>query len=186
MLVNNGPKFTESVGLQPTCRYCGRMFKSAQGLSTHIYMHERAGDHLLHGSEQVPVRVVQQPAAALVPVIEPSGSASNVDEEQKSKGMIENHGISAVPARPFRMTRRFTITEKLKIIEKYKENDCNVSVTCRWVQSEFKRQTFDRKSLRTMVSREHIFRQATGTKRARKTVRERTGYFHRMDRELAK
>ena len=33
MFLNNGPKFTESVGIQPTCRYCGRKFKAAQGLS---------------------------------------------------------------------------------------------------------------------------------------------------------
>ena len=124
MLVNNGPKFTESVGLQPTCRYCGRMFKSTQSLSTHIYMHERAGDNILHGSKQVPVRVVQHPA----------GPVSNLVEEQKSTGKIENHRRIAVPARPFRMTRRFTIAEKIQIIEKYKENDSNVSVTCRWLQ----------------------------------------------------
>ena len=43
MLLKDGPKFTESVGLQPTCRYCGRMFKGAQGLSAHIFMHQRAG-----------------------------------------------------------------------------------------------------------------------------------------------
>ena len=43
MWLNNGPKYTESFGLQPTCRYCGRMFKSTQGLSAHVFMHERAG-----------------------------------------------------------------------------------------------------------------------------------------------
>ena len=119
-------------------------------------------------------------------MIKPAGPVSNVVEEQKSTGKIENHGRIAVPACPFRMMRRFTIAEKLRIIEKYNENASNVSATCRWVQSEFNRQNFDRKSLRMMVSREPIFPQATGTKRARKTVRGRTGYFQRMDRELAK
>ena len=32
MLLKDGPKFTESVGVQPTCRYCGRMIKGAQGI----------------------------------------------------------------------------------------------------------------------------------------------------------
>ena len=69
MLINQGPKFTESVGLQPTCRYCGRMFKAAQGLSAHIFMHERAGDEILHDSKQVPGRVIQPALAAPVPSI---------------------------------------------------------------------------------------------------------------------
>ena len=83
------------------------------------------------------------------------------------------------------MTRRFTIAEKLRIIEKFKESG-NASATCRWVKSEFNRQTFDRKSLRKMVSKEQILRKASGTKRARKTIRARTGQFHRMDKELAR
>ena len=37
-----------------------------------------------------------------------------------------------------------------------------------------------------MVSRENVLRAAVGTKKIRKTVRARTGSFHRMDRELAK
>ena len=37
-----------------------------------------------------------------------------------------------------------------------------------------------------MVSRENIYQNARGTKRVRKSVRPRTGIFHRMDKELAK
>ena len=37
-----------------------------------------------------------------------------------------------------------------------------------------------------MISREEALRKAEGTKRVRKTVRARVGYFQRMDKELAK
>ena len=36
-----------------------------------------------------------------------------------------------------------------------------------------------------MVSRQEIIFKAKGTKKARKTVRPKTGYFHRMDKKLA-
>ena len=71
-----------------------------------------------------------------------------------------------------------------KDLDKYNKS-LNISDTCRWVRAEFNRSTFDRKSLRKMVSREQIFRKAAGTRRIRKTVRSGTGYFHRMDKELA-
>ena len=83
------------------------------------------------------------------------------------------------------MTRRFTVAEKLQIIEKFKKVGV-VSETCKWVMKVFKRPTFDRKSLRTMISREKIYRSAVCTKKVRKNVRPRTGTFGRMDKELAK
>ena len=186
MLLNYGPKFTESVGFQPTCRYCGRLFKAAQGLSVHIFMHERAGDVMLR-SEQAPNPgdnqiLLESPH----PVFRPVLPGSPVEQEHKSPIKIEDDKQIVVPERPavFSMTRRFTIAEKLRIIDKYKSN-MNISATCRWVQIKFNRATFDRKSLRKMISREKIFRKAAGTKSLRKTVRPRTGYFHRMDKALA-
>ena len=186
MILNNGPKFTESLGLQPCCRYCGRKFKAAQGLSAHLLMHERAGD-VMPSSELARNPAHNQPLLARPhPVSRPVLSGPPVHQEHKSPIKIEDDVQIVVPARPavFSMTRRFTIAEKIRIIDKYKSNR-NISATCRWVQMEFNRMTFDRKSLRKMVSREKIFRKAAGTKRVRKTVRSRTGYFHRMDKKLA-
>ena len=110
-----------------------------------------------------------------------------IEEEIKAhaegKEIVRNEVVMA-PGR-WSMTRRFTVAEKLKIIEKYKETE-NASATCRQVIDEFRRRTFDRKSLRTMVANEMNLRGALGTKRVRKTVRARTGQFPKMDTELAK
>ena len=82
------------------------------------------------------------------------------------------------------MTRNFTVAEKLRIVEKYKETG-NISGTCRWVKKEFRRTTFARKTLREMIAREAAYRSASGTKIIKKTVRSRTGQFHKMDKKLA-
>ena len=83
------------------------------------------------------------------------------------------------------MTRRFSVSEKLQIIKKAKELKSH-SETCRWVKDTFHRGTFARKTLRAMLDREDIFRESSGTKRIRKTVRNKTGLFPRMEKELAK
>ena len=83
------------------------------------------------------------------------------------------------------MTRWFTVSEKLSIIDKYHELK-NMSSTCRWVQRNFNRETFARKSLTKMIARENVYRETNGTKTLRKTVRARSGLYHRMDKELAR
>ena len=86
---------------------------------------------------------------------------------------------------PKLMTRRFTVAEKIAILDKFHEIN-NISATCRWVRTEFKRSTFARKSLSDMIAREEVYRRSTGTKAKRKSVRSRSGTFHRMDKELAR
>ena len=85
---------------------------------------------------------------------------------------------------PLQMTRRFSIAEKLTIIEKSKVLG-NISATCRWVRNEFNRPTFARKSLSDMVSKEEVYRKAVGTKRVKKSVKAKSGWFPRKDKELA-
>ena len=83
------------------------------------------------------------------------------------------------------MSGRFTIAEKLEILDVYKKSE-NISATCRWVQKKFHRATFARKSLSLMVSNEEAYRKARGTKTLKKTVRGKSGLFYRMDKELAR
>ena len=54
------------------------------------------------------------------------------------------------------------------------------------MRDHYHRPTFARKSLSLMLSREDVFRKASGIKKVRKTVRGRTGLFHRMDMQLAR
>ena len=119
----------------------------------------------------------------------PSVPSSPVPVRDKAKVVISGELEKPIIAKPKvtaeRMTRRFSVVEKIMIIDKYKETN-NISETCRWVRKKFNRNTFARKSLSAMVANEKIYRSASGTKKIRKTVRPRTGEFHRMDKELAR
>ena len=88
-------------------------------------MHERAGDKLLdsieHDERKVPLSVVPQEQKP-PPVID------EIKFSVEPKKVVINE--AALPPAKWFMTRRFTITEKLKIIEKYKESQ-NMSATCR-------------------------------------------------------
>ena len=121
MFVKSGPKFVEAVGLQLTCRYCARKFKAPQGLVSHIHMHEQAGDAIMH--EEVKVVHADIPSQLRALPIE-----EEIKAHAESKEIIQNEVVLA-PGR-WSMTRRFTVAEKLKIIEKYKETE-NTSATCR-------------------------------------------------------
>ena len=201
MLQHSGPKVVEASGVQPMCRYCKRKFLAPQGLAVHIHMHERAGDvplplkskqtHCnsmiqedkpteLSSSRYVQQQVRRKPLS----VIQPQSAPRKSEVVQTPvKTSLKNE--RAAPLTNSSMTRRFTVAEKLVIIEKFRESN-NISGTCRWVREQFGRSTFDRKSLKLMVSREQIFREAKGTKKIRKYVKPRTGSFYKMDKQLAK
>ena len=186
MFRRTGPKFVEAVGVQIVCKYCNRKLKAPQGLAAHIHMHERAGDAILCERQEEEIQS-DMPAPLSAPADEGKVNVDPVFAVENDSVQPDSKSDRAEILSPSRklMTRRFTIAEKLRIIDKFKECD-NVSITCRWVKAEFRRSTFDRKSLRTMVSRESIFRKSIGTKKIRKTVRVGTGSFHRMDKALAK
>ena len=157
-------------------------------------MHERAGDTILPKVKNVSRSVFLKDqkaslAQANEPLAEPLPTPSLPDEKDDIAAVVEkNH--SSLPRSPsaesiIPMTRRFSVAEKVRILNKYHELG-NISATCRWVRREFKRLTFARKSLADMISREEVYRGASGTKAKRKTVRARTGAFPRMDKELAR
>ena len=163
-----------------------------EGLVAHRHMHERAGDVARSRIKQnfkVPSRLAVQskPIDRLErPCAKPHRFAPIL--ERKNSQKINEPSKKIAPPSPSTqhgvMTRRFTIAEKLRIIDKFNETK-NVSGTAHWVREEFNRSTFARKSLHQMLSREDVYRAASGTKRKRKTVRPRTGMFHRMEKELA-
>ena len=184
MFLSTGPKFVYAVGLQPVCRYCNRKFKAPQGLVVHLHMHERAGDlpMAIELQENIPrpdKLVRQQPSD--VKFSDPQ--QRKLKDKSPAKKVLKKEPASQEAEK--QMTRRFTVAEKLQIIEKFKDVGV-VPETSKWVMKVFKRPTFDRKSLRTMISREKIYRSAVCTKKVRKNVRPRTGTFNRMDKELAK
>ena len=188
-----GPKFVEAPGTQLLCPYCQRKFRAPQGLVAHKHMHERAGDSVLK-RRKLNTMWISRPSSESKP-------NSNFEHHTKLpsivppplKQEIPNHNAKSsgnrapcvkVNVKPDQMTRRFTIKEKLEIIDKSKELD-NVSATCRWVKRRFSRPTYARKSLTTLLSRESVLRAASGRKNRRKTVRPKTGTFWRMEKELA-
>ena len=109
------------VGGQLRCRYCSKKFRSPQGLAAHIHMHQRVGDSLLPEGQKLQLRDVP-----------PAPSPAPAKEEVRSPVIIRNVSINeeSMPAVKWLMTRRFTIVEKFRIIDKYKE-DNNASATCR-------------------------------------------------------
>ena len=192
MFSRKGPKFVEVVGVQLLCPYCHRKFRAPQGLVAHKHMHERAG-HVIRKRRKVEYRAPSAKPflikAALDKRGEPvSNECASASPERKIQPKVENPVVMPALVDPVKrqlMTRRFSVAEKLRIIKKAKELN-NISATCRWVQTEFHRSTFDRRSLKAMLEREDIYLKASGTKKIRKTVRDKTGMFPLMERELAK
>ena len=183
MFHRSAPKFVEAVGVQLVCRYCNRKFRAPQGLSAHLHMHERAGDQvILH--DKLQNLSLSRPASSQ-PVVNDEVKSSIESRVRSQAVNVLNVEKPILSPTPGLMTRRFTVAEKLRIIDYFNESK-NISATCRWVQREFQRNTFARKSLRSMISRESNLRNAIGTKKVRKTVRRRTGCFPRMDKALAK
>ena len=118
MFKRTGPKFVEAVGVQLVCRYCNRKFKAPQGLSAHIHMHERAGDFLCQLEEKR-----EQPLNSLE-------RFSHIEFEELDSSIQPSVRLAKSPpdrilwlAEPASlpeqvvMTRRFTIAEKLRIID---------------------------------------------------------------------
>ena len=139
MFRRSGPKFVEAVGVQIVCKYCHRRLKAPQGLAAHIHMHERAGDAILREKLEEEIQS-DLPAPLSVPAdegkvnVDPVSALENDSVQPDSK----SDRAEIVPPSRKLMTRRFTIAEKLRIIDKFKECG-NVSMTCRWVKAEFRR-----------------------------------------------
>ena len=137
MFLRSGPKFTEAVGLQRVCRYCSRKFEAPQGLAVHLHMHERAGDLPIMDKKEKHASIgeVRRSNALLQPrnpnqnlASRPSSvPQSNKANQAVSKVLPKDLPLSSLKSS---MTRRFTIAEKLIIINKFKESK-NVSQTCR-------------------------------------------------------
>ena len=134
MFKKSGPKFVEAVGLQLQCRYCNRKFKAPQGLVSHIHMHERANDPILHDEQSPNIRLIQPaPAPANVKddVKQPASQPVIANEISKPvKVNINSIKQESKPLAKWSMTRRFTVAEKLRIIDKYYKNK-NLWATCR-------------------------------------------------------
>ena len=177
MFLRSGPTFIEGPGIQPICRYCKRKFKAPQGLQAHRRMHERLGDYPVLQEIKTNVDSDSPPSASSHISLQPP------NDKIPGKNIVKTE-LRASCKVPRLMTRRFTVAEKLRIIEKFKELE-NISATCRWVKHEYRRETFARKSLREMIEKESVLRSAKGTKYKSKTVRVRSGHFHRMDKKLA-
>ena len=117
MLLRSEPKFVEGPGLQPVCRFCKRKFLAPQGLVAHLHMHERAGDEMVLSKNQSAQLREPQPQP-LDEVLE-SSAKENLPELPPQPAPVK-----------ILMTRRFTVSEKLRIIDKFKETK-NTSETCR-------------------------------------------------------
>ena len=114
MFLRSGATFIERPGVQPICRYCKRKFKAPQGLEAHRRMHERLGDYPVLQDIQTNV-VSDMPPSESLPL---PPQALN---DEIILGPTENIVKSELPASckaPRLMTRRFTVAEKLRIVEK--------------------------------------------------------------------
>ena len=129
-----GPKFVEVAGVQLLCPYCHHKFRAPQGLVAHKHMHERAG----HRIQKQRKLKFERPLESLVPA-----KASPIRRPEKLVGIGQKEKLPKSPssvkkdlpaakvsAKNEVMTRRFTVSEKLQIIEKAKELK-NLSATCR-------------------------------------------------------
>ena len=129
MFLQAGPKFVNAVGLQPVCGYCKRKFRAPQGLSVHLHMHERAGDlPLMQQKRQKEAKRPAQQNPVQSSAINPlQPTEANVPEKSIVKVVVKERTSNPVKSS---MTRRFTIAEKLQIIEKSKEGG-TISENCR-------------------------------------------------------
>ena len=131
MFLRAGPKFVNAVGLQPVCRYCNRKFRAPQGLAVHIHMHERAGDvPMMEEKQQIQAaraRPVQRKKVELSNMKFPPAKEASIAEDSIADELLKELKKHPVKSQ---MTRRFTIAEKLRIIEKSKEGG-TLSETCR-------------------------------------------------------
>ena len=179
MFLRSEPKFVEGPGIQPICRYCKKKFRAPQGMAVHMRMHERAGDIPALDENRALVSFIRPASPSYLSAPPPNDLVVQAPIKQVVKIVLPE----SIPVGGL-MTRRFTVAEKLAIIDKYKETK-EISSTCRWVKEHFRRSTFARKSLKEMIEKEEIYRSAIGVKKIKKTVRVRTGYFHKMDKKLA-
>ena len=143
MFRSDCPKFVEATGVQLICPYCGHKFRAPQGLISHKYMHERAGDKFLpkvkpnvfkfssKPNKPGPPEIRERKSPMIAPVSPPSippvdGEGTELEDSAKQaspKDLVSPNTLKS-------MTRRFSIAEKLEIIDKSKELN-NKSATCR-------------------------------------------------------
>ena len=127
-----GPKFVEAAGVQLVCPYCHHKFRAPQGLISHKHMHERAGDNKffkrLSTSAEPPAKVQNLHSRPERERSTPKDQDSTQEQEESQK--IISSEIEVIRGRPHQMTRRFTVAEKLQILDKYAELQI-ISSTCR-------------------------------------------------------
>ena len=126
------PKFVEVTGVQLSCPYCNLKFRAPQGLVNHKYMHERRGDKIPKpGRPRIlnPLAVAPSPQLSKVPLKVQKPLAPAAVTDPRVQAPLPD-AVTAPTVDNSCMTRRFTVQEKLQIIDKHKERD-NISATCR-------------------------------------------------------
>ena len=117
-------------------------------------MHERAGDVILPRNK---LKLKNSPKSnvglsSLAKVKSPPKELGRVSfliekkELGKANDSSKQSALSSISTPNGQMTRRFTVAEKLRIIDKHKELK-NISATTRWVRDTFTRRTFTRRAL---------------------------------------
>ena len=162
-----------------------------EGLVAHKYMHERAGDTIpINRKRKIGKPFIVRPPLGQNLRIKASAKAIEKNPFPLEKRPLENKSSEeSQPKNPEisvkmeHMTRRFTIKEKLRIIDKFKELN-NVTATTRWVQKEYRRSTFVRKSLTKMLAKENVYRAAVGTKKLERPYDQRQVCFSVWRRSL--
>ena len=127
-------------------------------------MYERAGDNILSKSKlnfnSFPRECFKPPPAARIDE-SPAAPPPPVRAIEKDNLLVGVGGRKVLPKEGLSssvrkvMTRRFSVSEKLRIIAQFKKTK-NISSACRWVQAEFNRPTFSRKSFSVMMSNQGI------------------------------
>ena len=145
MFNQGGPKFVEVNGVQLVCPYCNHKFRAPQGLVNHKYIHERAG-HTLYPRKKILFKFnnassekksdQQNPVDSSEQGSLPEKREEQPEDEKNCRSIAaesdkENNTLVSEEARENNlMCRRFTIAEKLEILDEYKKSE-NISATCR-------------------------------------------------------
>lgn len=162
------------------CPYCPKTLQTPQGYAQHVRYHKDKNHTLKRPFGKVKLlpdldaqTKKQRSNSPEQAEVEP---AAVIEDEIKAQKKLNDE---------VGMQSRFTLSQKIKILDKYHELNDNKNATVKWVREEFKRPKYSKSSLRKAIKREDKIRSQRGKKRTEKMSGSRLGEFPLMEKELA-
>jgi len=152
------------------CQYCPKVCKTPQGFSQHVRFHKFPMKRQLAQTKPADPKPKKRRSSVSL--------KARVSEDIQVQKELNEIGMQS----------RFTLSQKIAILDKYQELDCNKNATVRWVRKEFKRPKYSKNSLRKAIQREDKIRKQghSGAARMKQDMSiKRYGEFPLMEKSLA-